>query len=82
MDRRTFIKSSTALSGGLLVGISAFDGSIVAAAESEFSNAWVKISADNSVTIYNARSEMGQDVYTTMPMLIAEELEYLSLIHI
>lgn len=76
MDRRTFIKSSTALSGGLLVGISAFDGSIVAAAESEFSNAWVKISADNSVTIYNARSEMGQDVYTTMPMLIAEELEY------
>ena len=76
MDRRTFVKSTTALSGSLLVGISALTGKIVAAADGDLATAWVKISPDNSVTIYNARSEMGQDIYTSLPMLIAEELEY------
>ena len=38
-------------------------------------NAWVKIGADNQVTILVARSEMGQDVATSMPMLVAEELD-------
>ncbi len=33
-------------------------------------NAWVKIGADNQVTILVARSEMGQDVATSMPMLV------------
>jgi isoquinoline 1-oxidoreductase beta subunit len=35
----------------------------------------VRIGLDNVVTIMVARSEMGQDVYTSMPMLVAEELE-------
>lgn len=76
MDRRTFVKSTTALGGSLFVGISALNGKIVAAAEGDLTTAWLKISPDNSVTVYNARSEMGQDIYTSMPMLIAEELEY------
>ena len=38
-------------------------------------NAWVKVSSDNTVSIICARSEMGQGVFTAMPMLIAEELE-------
>ena len=37
-------------------------------------NAWVHIADDNTVTILSARSEMGQGVYTSMPMLVAEEL--------
>jgi len=37
-------------------------------------NAWVHIGDDNSITLISARSEMGQGVYTSMPMLIAEEL--------
>ena len=37
-------------------------------------NAWVHIADDNTVTLLSARSEMGQGVYTSMPMLIAEEL--------
>lgn len=76
MDRRTFVKASTALSGSLLVGVSALTGKIASAADGELATAWVKISPDNSVTVFCARSEMGQDVYTSMPMLIAEELEY------
>jgi isoquinoline 1-oxidoreductase beta subunit len=35
---------------------------------------WVHIADDNSITLISARSEMGQGVYTSMPMLIAEEL--------
>ena len=38
-------------------------------------NAFVKIGSDNRVTILSARSEMGQGTFTTMPTLVAEELE-------
>ncbi len=38
-------------------------------------NAWLKIGSDNSVTFIVDRSEMGQGVYTALPMLLAEELE-------
>ena len=37
-------------------------------------NAWVHIADDNTITLISARAEMGQGVYTSMPMLIAEEL--------
>ena len=37
-------------------------------------NAWLKIAGDNSITIIVDRSEMGQGVYTALPMLLAEEL--------
>lgn len=38
-------------------------------------NAWIRIASDNTVTMAVPRAEMGQGVYTSMPMLIAEELE-------
>jgi isoquinoline 1-oxidoreductase beta subunit len=38
-------------------------------------NAWLRIAADDSVTIIVSQSEMGQGVYTALPMLVAEELE-------
>ena len=37
-------------------------------------NAWLKIGRDNSITVLVDRSEMGQGVYTALPMLLAEEL--------
>ena len=37
-------------------------------------NAWVHIADDNTITLISARSEMGQGVYTSLPMLVAEEL--------
>ena len=37
-------------------------------------NAWLKIARDNSITIIVDRSEMGQGVYTALPMLLAEDL--------
>ena len=38
-------------------------------------NAWLKIGTDDSITVIVDRSEMGQGVYTALPMLLAEELE-------
>jgi isoquinoline 1-oxidoreductase beta subunit len=75
MDRRSFIKSTSILGSGLLVGFSFKDNIAVAAGEG-LSNPWLQINSDNSVRIFVARSEMGQDVYTSMTMLIADELDY------
>ncbi len=38
-------------------------------------NAWLEIATDDSITVLVDRSEMGQGVYTALPMLLAEELE-------
>ena len=75
VSRRSFIKASSAASaGGLLMGVSITSGPARAAGMMYTPNAWVHIGDDNSITLISARSEMGQGVYTSMPMLIAEEL--------
>jgi len=38
-------------------------------------NVWVRIDADNTVTILAAKSEMGQGIMTALAMLVAEELD-------
>ncbi|WP_298924313.1 xanthine dehydrogenase family protein molybdopterin-binding subunit [uncultured Ramlibacter sp.] len=72
-SRRTFLKASALASGGLLMGVSLPAG-LQAAGTLHTPNAWVHIADDNTITLISARSEMGQGVYTSMPMLIAEEL--------
>ncbi len=74
--RRDFIKTSAVAGGGLALGFY-LPGSVsnVQAAEAAMPNSWVRITPDNTVTILVARSEMGQGVATSMPLLVAEELE-------
>ncbi len=74
-SRRSFLKASAAISGGLLMGISLppTRGAIAGSAVSK-PNAWVHIAKDNTISILVAHSEMGQGVYTSLPMLVAEEL--------
>lgn len=72
-SRRTFLKTSSAVSGGLLMGC-ILPGNLLAAGTLHTPNAWVHIADDNTITLMCARSEMGQGVYTALPMLIAEEL--------
>ena len=75
-SRRSFLKSSAAASGGLMMGVvlPATQGEALAAGTVHTPNAWVHIADDNRITLLAARSEMGQGVYTSMSMLIAEEL--------
>lgn len=72
-SRRDFLKTSSLATGGLLMGF-ALPGALQAAGAVYTPNAWVHIADDNTITLISARSEMGQGVYTSMPMLIAEEL--------
>ena len=77
INRRNFLKSTGAAGGGLLVGMTLplTQGQQAQAAGTLYTpNAWVHIADDNTITLLSARSEMGQGVYTSMPMLIAEEL--------
>ena len=74
--RRDFLKTTAVLSGGLTLGF-ALPGmlsEVDAAGTLHTPNAWVHIADDNTITLISARSEMGQGVYTALPMLIAEEL--------
>ncbi|HEV8311462.1 MAG TPA: xanthine dehydrogenase family protein molybdopterin-binding subunit [Burkholderiaceae bacterium] len=74
-SRREFLKTTAVTSGGLLLGVS-LPGlrPAQAAATLHTPSAWVHIADDNTITLLTARSEMGQGVYTALPMLVAEEL--------
>jgi len=78
-SRRDFCKRAAAAGGGLVLAMTlpAFGGrsrSRAPAAGGQL-NAWLQVAADNSITVIVDRSEMGQGVYTALPMLLAEELE-------
>ena len=74
-NRRTFLKGTGAAAGGLMLGVAVPSTQEAKAAGTLYTpNAWVHIADDNTITLLSARSEMGQGVYTSMPMLIAEEL--------
>ena len=75
-SRRSFLQTSAAVTGGLMLGFNlpGTPGEAMAAGTVHTPNAWVHIADNNTITLLSARSEMGQGVYTSMPMLIAEEL--------
>jgi isoquinoline 1-oxidoreductase subunit beta len=75
MPRRDFLKLSVAASGGLLVGFY-FPGTQPEAQAATFApNAFVRIGTDESVTVIVNHSEMGQGVFTALPMILADELD-------
>jgi isoquinoline 1-oxidoreductase beta subunit len=77
MSRRQFMKSSALAGGGLLLACHLPFGTrdAVAAGYASFApNAFLRIGKDESVTVIVNKSEMGQGVYTSLPMLLAEEL--------
>jgi len=73
VSRREFLVAGAAAGGGLLLGWH-FDAR--AAASPDFApNAFIRIGTDGRVTLTMGQVEMGQGMYTAMPMLLAEELE-------
>ena len=81
--RRGFIAAGGLAGVGLVVGIggnwylgkNAYNYSGRGFGDGHSLNAWIRISPDNRITVAVPRSEMGQGVYTSVPMLLAEELE-------
>lgn len=84
-NRRSFIKVSAAAGGGMLIGFSWLNGCKPNAKEMETGlaipkewfdiNGYIKIGDTGLVTIYSPNPEIGQNVKTSMPMIVAEELE-------
>jgi isoquinoline 1-oxidoreductase beta subunit len=79
VSRRSFLVAGAAAGGGLLLGfylpqlIGAKAQTVTTDAFSP--NAFVRIGRDDGVTLVMPQVEMGQGTYTSMSMLIAEELE-------
>ena len=76
VHRRAFLASAAAAGGVLTFGFalpSALGRSSAPDPASEI-NAWIIITPDDTVIIRVARTEMGQGVFTALPMLVAEEL--------
>ncbi|RWN36062.1 xanthine dehydrogenase family protein molybdopterin-binding subunit [Mesorhizobium sp.] len=79
--RRTFLIGAAAIAGGVAVGYyyyrkpypNPLEGDLVAD-EATF-NPYVKIGADNTITIVAPRAEMGQGISTTLAAMVAEELD-------
>jgi isoquinoline 1-oxidoreductase beta subunit len=79
--RREFLKTSMLMSGSLVVAF-VLPGAnrLMALQEPQaggpfIPNAFVRVGSDDSVTILLAHSEMGQGIWTSLPMLVAEELD-------
>jgi isoquinoline 1-oxidoreductase beta subunit len=86
ISRRRFLISTAAVGGGLVLGffLPGRQAEAATIAQQPWTppmqggneiNAWLVIGSDDTVTIRVAQSEMGEGVFTSMPMLIAEELE-------
>ena len=81
-SRRRFLKSSALIGGGLVIGFLvpvagrfALADPTTTAATGMVPNAFLRIGNDDSVTVLISHSEMGQGIWTALPMLIAEELD-------
>jgi isoquinoline 1-oxidoreductase beta subunit len=78
LARRDFLKNTAILSSGLVIALCLPGCGKQPAASGEHKvldlNAWLKVGTDNTITFLCDRSEMGQGVYTSLTMLIAEEL--------
>ncbi|MBU8975983.1 xanthine dehydrogenase family protein molybdopterin-binding subunit [Lysobacter sp. MMG2] len=83
-SRRNFLKATATLGAGLVVAFvvpgakrfaQAAPGEAGAVADGFVPNAFLRVAPDDTVTVLIAHSEMGQGVWTTLAMLVAEELD-------
>jgi isoquinoline 1-oxidoreductase subunit beta len=83
VDRRSFLKSSALAGGGLMLSFSWFTETKAADKIKELSlegqwselTGYIKIASDNTIKIYCPNPEFGQNVMTSLPMIVAEELD-------
>jgi isoquinoline 1-oxidoreductase beta subunit len=76
LSRRGFLAGAAGAGGGLVLSLSLPFGRSDAATSGDFApNAFIRIGSDGQVVLTMPYVEMGQGTYTSIPMLIAEELE-------
>lgn len=79
VNRRSFLKASALAGGGLMIGFSwgcnPMEAERAAPKEWFEMNAFLSIADNGQVTIMSPNPEIGQNVKTSMPMIIAEELD-------
>jgi isoquinoline 1-oxidoreductase subunit beta len=76
LSRRAFLQAGAAAGGGLMLGLTLpFAGDAAAAGEGFAPNAFIRIGSDGQIVLTMPYVEMGQGTYTSIPMMIAEELE-------
>lgn len=82
-SRRSFLKVSSLTGGGMMIGFSWLANLVPngALAQAPVTDEWTKITgfieiaADNQIKLFCPNPEFGTNVMTSLPMLIAEELE-------
>ena len=80
-SRRDFIKITSLTSGGLVLGFGLFGNEaapvvIKSAAIGDLNfNSYLSIATDGTITILSPNPELGQNVMTSFPMIVAEELD-------
>ncbi len=78
LSRRGFLRGLAYGGGGLVLGCQlpfGFRRTLEPASGGLLLDTWLRIGEDGTVTILCGQSEMGQGIYTSLPMLVAEELE-------
>jgi len=75
--RRTFLKTSLAVAGGVLLPLSISDTLHAAESAAPFReiNDWIRIAKDGHTIIGLSQSEVGQGVYTGLPQVLADEMD-------
>ncbi|QJE95887.1 xanthine dehydrogenase family protein molybdopterin-binding subunit [Luteolibacter luteus] len=73
MDRRGFFRIGALVGGGFMLG--SWSSAAEAAATAFSPNAFIRITLEGVITIFSKNPEVGQGIKTSLPMIIAEELE-------
>ena len=75
IDRRGFVAGTAGLTFAFTLGGLGHGGEALGQTQATKFNAWVSIGADNTITILCPAAEMGQGVLTSLPLILAEELD-------
>lgn len=80
--RRAFITTGVITGGALVLGVAIRPGNrakkvkdMIAGEGETVLNIWLKLAADNTITVIVPHAEMGQGTHTTLPMMLADEMD-------